>query len=216
MFQKNITERNRAGERARARAGAPRAAQDYNTQAFAHLQNNNVEQQHTPAARAPITVAHCLCHVFLVMSLPTTQPTLLVSCKRSRKREFVLHLKGHPMVEHRAGAVSGVELNVVSESNEHCHVVLRAPPPPAASVEAAAAPSILEMFRDILSPAWFMHSIERVFPCDSACDGLSRSRWSTRALRGSRPCDCMCVSGGAAVARVRVCVCMRTQVSVFM
>jgi hypothetical protein len=75
------------------------------------------------------------------------------------------------MVGHRAGAVSGVELNVVSELNEHCHV--RAPPPPAGSVEAAAAPSILEMFRDISSTAWFMHSIEHVFPCDSACDGLA-------------------------------------------
>jgi hypothetical protein len=77
---------------------------------------------------------------------------------------------------------------------------------PAGSVEAAAAPSILEMFRDISFPAWFMHSIERAFPCDSACDGLAVALVDPRALRGSRPCDCMCVSGGAAVARVRVCV----------
>ena len=110
------------------------------------------------------------------------------------------------MVEHRAGAVSGVELNVVSESNEHCHVVLRAPPPPAASVEAAAAPSILEMFRDILSPAWFMHSIERVFPCDSACDGLAVALVDPR-LAGVSAVR-LHVRVGRGRGRARACVCL--------
>ena len=127
------------------------------------------------------------------MSSPLTAarlPTLLVCCKRSRKREFVLHLKSHGLVEHRASAVAGVELNVLSEGADRLHVGLVVPPAAAAAdgggddAGAAAACDIMGMFRDIAAPPWFMRHIERVFPCDSVAHGGLEAALADARLAG--------------------------------
>ena len=78
------------------------------------------------------------------------------------------------------------------------------------SVEAAA-PSILKMFRDISSPAWFMHSIERAFPCDSVCDGLAVALVDPRlvGISAVRLHVRACPRGCGVHVCVFVCACVR-------